>query len=101
MKMTGDDELDFIREGSAWVLNRQVKVAAYSMGAEAVILAVVGGLIAILSTTVAAWVAVIGGGIILAQGILLSLAQWKARSFIKKNTESTEALDAITRGFFG
>ncbi len=101
MKMTGDDELDFIREAGSEVFNLQAKAYyKYALPMQLFCLAVVSGIVALLSTTVATWVLVILGTLLLLQFLLFTGAQLTARHFLKKHTSSTEALDKITRGFF-
>ena len=101
MKKTGDDELDFIREGSSWVLNRQAKMfGRYVLPSEIFAAALLTGAVALLSTTVALWVMMILGALLTIQVVLFAGAQFAARRFIKQNTISTEALDKVTRGFF-
>lgn len=100
MKMTGDDELDFIREAGSDVFNFQAKLYAKFLAGEVVAIAILSGLIALLSVTVATWVATILGGLALIQALGVVFLQWRARKFLKRHTSSTDALDAVTRGFF-
>lgn len=101
MKKTGDDELDFLREGSSWVLNRQAKMYfKYALPFGIAVIAILSGVIALLSTTVAVWVGSILGTLLLIQALLVTAGQLLARHQVKKYTSSTEALDKALGSFF-
>lgn len=101
MKMTGDDELDFIREAGSEVFNRQAKLAFYGIGIETMGILLFSGLVALLSTTVASWILVLGGGVVAFQSLVLGFVQWRARKALKKHTKDKDALNAVTMGLFG
>lgn len=100
MKMTGDDELDFIREAGSEVLNFGLKGYLKFLVAEVIALGIFGGLVALLSMTVALWIFVICGGLLLLQALFVAFAQYRARRFLKKSTVSTDALDKVTEEFY-
>lgn len=101
MKMTGDDELDFLREAGSEVFNRQAKLAFWGIGIETMGILVFSGLVALLSTTVASWILVLGGGFVVVQSLLVGVFQWRARKSLKKHTKDRDALNAATMGLFG
>lgn len=101
MKKTGDDELDFVREGSEWVFNQQAKAYyKYALPFELFGLALISGAVALLSTNGALWTLVVLGSLLTLQFVVVTVVQLSGRRYIKKHTTSTEALDAVTRGFF-
>ncbi len=101
MKKTGDDELDFIREAGSEVLNMQAKgYYKYFLPFEVVGLAILVGLIWLMSSTVALWVLTILGGLLLIQFLVVSFVQLRSRHALKKYTKSQDALNEVTRGFF-
>lgn len=100
MKMTGDDELDFIREAGSDVFNLQARLYVKFLAGEVVAIAILSGLIALLSVTVATWVATILGGLALIQALGVAFLQWRGRKALKKHTANQDALNAVTRGFF-
>ncbi|WPH58915.1 membrane protein [Streptomyces phage LuckySocke] len=101
MKKTGDAELDFLREAGSEALNLQAKAYyKYVAPGEAVALAILVGIIWLMSSTVALWVLTILGSLLLIQFLLVSFMQLRARHALKKHTKSQDALNAATRGFF-
>lgn len=101
MKMTGNDELDFLREGGSWALNTQAKAYyKYALPLETFCLAALSGVIALLSTTVALWVLSILGTLLVLQATIVTAVQVKARYQLKKYTSSTEALDKAIGSIF-
>ncbi len=101
MKKTGDDELDWLREAGSEVLNHQAKAYfKYALPGQSVGLAVLSGLIWLLSSTVALWVVTILGGLLGLQALTVTALQLKARHALKKYTKSQEALNEATGGLF-
>lgn len=101
MKMTGDDELDFIRTAGSEALNMQAKAYyKYVAPGEAIALAILVGIIWLMSSTVALWVLTILGGLLVIQFLAVSALQLRTRHALKKHTKNQDALNAVTRGFF-
>ena len=101
MKMTGDDELDFLRTAGSEALNMQAKAYyKYALPSEGFALAVLVGIIWLMSSTVAMWVLTILGSLLLIQFLLVSAVQLRTRHALKKHTKDRTALDKLTRGFF-
>jgi hypothetical protein len=102
MKLTGDDELDFIREAGSEVLNMQAKAYyKYALPGQSIGVVVLSGLIWLLSGTVALWVVTILGGLLSLQALAVTAMQLKARHVLKKHTKNQTALNKITDDFFG
>ena len=93
------DEANFITEATNDIIGFQAKMARKGLMIEFIALVFMSGLIALLSTTVALWVAVIGTGIVIVQGAIAWYALRNMRKAVQREIENPTPLDDLFKGF--